>query len=289
MDLRSLESFISAAHHLNFSNAAIDCHVTQATLSRQIAALEEEIGTDLFVRHKNGVSLTPAGQYLFSCSYSLVEQHKDIISNCRRAVYDLLPKLRIGMGPYEHYLLNNALTVLHKQFPVLDISCMSYTHKILTTRFRNNSIDLALCTERCANTVDYWETIPVYQEPWQVVASVDHPFWELPKAQQEILENQTLIISYNNEFEETVQYCKKNHLKPAHFIESNFLQSQIPLLKAGMGIALLPPFIKEFLPDGLIMKDVLASPMAPTIVFTYDKRTTHPAIQTLIEHFQKNK
>lgn len=287
MDLRTLESFVSAAYHLNFSNAAIDCHITQATLSRQIAALEEEIGTELFIRHKTGVTLTPAGQYLFSCSHSLLEQYHDIVSNCKRAVYNLSPKLRIGLGPYEHYLLRDSLTALHGEFPFLDISCMSYTYKIMSSRFRNNSMDLGFCTRRCAQTVEGLITVPIYQEPWQVVASKDHDFWQLPGSQQGVLLNQTLLVSYRNEYEEISIYCKNQHLQIINFFECNFLQSQIPLLQAGIGITLLPPFVKPYLPPDLRMEDVLSVPLSPAFVMAYSPQNSHPALPAL-RNFYKN-
>ncbi|MDO4324790.1 MAG: LysR family transcriptional regulator [bacterium] len=278
MNQRTLESFISAAYHLNFSNAALDCHITQATLSRQIAVLEEEIGVELFIRHKTGVTLTPAGQYLFSCAHSLLEQYHDVVSNCQKAAYHLSPKLRIGLGPFEHFLLQKPLAAIHEEFPFLDINCMSYTYKILTSRFRNNSIDIGICTERCAKAVEGLVTVSIYQQPWQVVASREHDFWQLPHLKQETLFNQTILTTYLNEFDEISLYCKKQNLKPLNFYECNFYQSQLPLLQAGIGITLLPPFVKPFLPADLRMEDVLSVPLAPAFVLAYTPQNTHPAI-----------
>ena len=254
---------------------------SQATLSRQIALLEDEIGAELFIRHKNGVTLTPAGQYLFKSSHSLLEQYKDIVFNCRRAVSDLSPRLRIGLGPLEHLLLTGPLTGLLKQYPAAEVDCMSYTYKILTSRFRNKSIDVGLCTERCAKAVEGLYLLPVYKEPWQVAASANHPYWQLPASEQACIQDQNLLIGYQNEFEETVLYCERNHFKPGHFIECNFLQSQIPLLQAGAGIALLPPFVREALPADVRMEDRLTVPLAPTIVLAHYPHNTHPALQAL--------
>lgn len=278
MDQRSLESFISAAYHLNFSNAAIDCHITQATLSRQIAALEDEIGTELFIRHKNGVSLTPAGRYLFSCAQSLLEQFKDVVDNCRRAEFDLMPKLRIGVGPYEHILLTEPLSRLHARTPYIEVGCMAYTYKILNTRYRNNSIDVGICTQQCAAAVDNLCQVPLYQEPWQVVAHVNSSLWSLPRPQQSLLQDQTIITTYSNEFEIIRPYCETHRLKHINFSETNFLQSQLALLEAGIGVSLLPPFVKSILPDCLRMENILPVPLSPLIVLAYDPKNPNPAV-----------
>ena len=56
-----LACFISVESHLSFTKAAEDCHVAQATISRQITMLEEELGCKLFDRDSHGVQPTSAG------------------------------------------------------------------------------------------------------------------------------------------------------------------------------------------------------------------------------------
>ena len=65
MDEIKLRYFISVARHLNFSQAAAECHVSQSTISRQIAVLEKDLGHKLFIRDTQSVRLTDAGQRLF--------------------------------------------------------------------------------------------------------------------------------------------------------------------------------------------------------------------------------
>ena len=60
MEIRVLKYFLAVAREENISRAAEVLHITQPTLSRQIAQLEEELGTQLFVRGKH-LMLTDAG------------------------------------------------------------------------------------------------------------------------------------------------------------------------------------------------------------------------------------
>jgi DNA-binding transcriptional LysR family regulator len=62
MDLNQLTYFLAAAQTQNFRQAAERCFVAQSALSRQIAALEDELEAALFTRKKQRVALTPAGQ-----------------------------------------------------------------------------------------------------------------------------------------------------------------------------------------------------------------------------------
>lgn len=61
MELRLLRYFLTAAKEQSFTKAAEQLHITQPTLSRQMAAFEEELGITLFIRSGKKISLTDEG------------------------------------------------------------------------------------------------------------------------------------------------------------------------------------------------------------------------------------
>lgn len=65
---KSLLVFEAAARHGSFSRAAKDFNISQPSISRNIAQLEQDIGQPLFVRGAGGASLTEAGQFLFAAA-----------------------------------------------------------------------------------------------------------------------------------------------------------------------------------------------------------------------------
>ena len=79
MELRHLRYFVAVAEELNVCQAATRLHVSQPPLSRQIHDLEDEVGTQLFVRSQSGMSLTEAGG-------TFLQEARSILSQSQRAV-----------------------------------------------------------------------------------------------------------------------------------------------------------------------------------------------------------
>jgi LysR family transcriptional regulator, glycine cleavage system transcriptional activator len=74
-----LLAFEAAARHLSFTRAGAERFVTQSAISRQIRALEDELGTALFVRRHRALELTPDGQkLLLACSAMLAQLRKTV-------------------------------------------------------------------------------------------------------------------------------------------------------------------------------------------------------------------
>jgi DNA-binding transcriptional LysR family regulator len=66
LDLRKLRYFVAVADRLHFGRAAEELHIAQPALSRQIRALEHDLGAALFTRDRHTVTLTDAGQQLLA-------------------------------------------------------------------------------------------------------------------------------------------------------------------------------------------------------------------------------
>ncbi len=64
MDFRHIRAFIAVADALSVTKAAERLHISQPPLSRHIQQLENELGLTLFVRHRQGVTLTEPGRQL---------------------------------------------------------------------------------------------------------------------------------------------------------------------------------------------------------------------------------
>src|SRR5258707_14127723 len=74
MELRHLRYFIAVAEKENMTRAAAQLHVSQPPLSRQIRALEDELGVALFNHGAKAVRLTEAGKVFLAEARAVVER-----------------------------------------------------------------------------------------------------------------------------------------------------------------------------------------------------------------------
>ena len=73
MTFEQLEYFLTTAKYMNLSKAAAELFISHSAISKSISALEEELGTRLFVRKNNVLTFTPSGEYLQKQSAYLLQ------------------------------------------------------------------------------------------------------------------------------------------------------------------------------------------------------------------------
>jgi LysR family nitrogen assimilation transcriptional regulator len=125
MELRQLEYFIAIAETGAFSRAAIRLDVGQPILSRQIKALEQELGTELYYRTGRGIVLSEAGKVLEQHARGVLET----TAGAKRAIHSLgsAPSGRvvIGMPPSVGAVLTASIVrQFRSEFPKVSLGVM---------------------------------------------------------------------------------------------------------------------------------------------------------------------
>ena len=106
IDLRQMRYFVALAETLHFARAAERLHISQPPLTRQIAALERQLGVRLLERNSRRAKLTHAGQRFLEDARLAVAAFDQACRNARLAERGELGTLRIG------FMMHAAHTVL---------------------------------------------------------------------------------------------------------------------------------------------------------------------------------
>ena len=143
MDLRQMKYFLSLCEELNFTRAAKRLHMAQPPLTRQIHALEDELGTPLFVRTAKGVELTAAGQALRGEVPNILLLAQRARERTLRAGQGLIGQLDVGLfGSGVLDVIPQLLATFHRARPEVRIELhnLSKTEQLQALRERRITI-----------------------------------------------------------------------------------------------------------------------------------------------------
>lgn len=144
MELRQLRYFVATAQTLNFSAAAQKMYITQSTLSQQIHALEDELGSLLFTRTSHHVALTEAGDRLLPLAQEVIRTANE----CKTQVSDMSEtvcgELNIGVTHSFSTLLTQPLVEFLHTYKQVRLNIYYADSLRLAQMLRDHRIDLAL-------------------------------------------------------------------------------------------------------------------------------------------------
>lgn len=130
------------AENLSFARAARSLHISQPAVTKQIRALESELGLQLFTRSTRHVELTPAGESFYQDAKEIVLKTQIAVSRAQRQSFS--PKaIRIGVStPAVLFYLQNVLSQFTERYPDVwpDIECMDY--KRILNLFLDDKLDV---------------------------------------------------------------------------------------------------------------------------------------------------
>lgn len=171
-----------ARRNLSVSDAATALHTSQPGISKQILALEDELGVQVFVRRgKRLTEMTPAGKRLVAMAETVLAN----AGNLKRAARDLqdesVGEMVIATTHTQaRYLLPKVIPIFLKRFPKVSLFIHQGNPMQVAAEVASGRADLGIATEYL-DTVPELTTLPVYTWNRVVVAKKGHPILEKSK------------------------------------------------------------------------------------------------------------
>src|SRR5438094_900080 len=138
MELRQLRYFLAVAEEGNISRAAQKIFMTQPALSRQIRALEDEIGQCLLERQAHSIRLTPAGEALLRETRELLQHADQVLDRVRAAGRKV--RLRVGYAPtFANGLLSAAVEQFAQKHPNAHVELFDLSTKEMLAGLENDT------------------------------------------------------------------------------------------------------------------------------------------------------
>lgn len=188
MELRVLNYFLVIAREENITKAAQQLHITQPTLSRQIAQLEDELGVKLFKRSNHHIILTEDGLIL-------KRRAQELLTLAQKTKQDFLNKeenlegvISIGSGEFlSTRYLTDCIAAFRKKYPRVTYEFYSGNTINIHDGIERGLLDVGLIAEPLDIQKFNFISMPV-EEQWGLLVRKDSPL-----AKKEYIEPKNLL------------------------------------------------------------------------------------------------
>ena len=193
LDPHRLRVFLIAAETLNFSLAAKRLNMTQPSVSQHILALEQQFGTELFIRSGRRLCLTEAGSVLIPMAEEIVSMAmhtQEVMRNLKGEVHG---HLQVGCSTTPgKYILPKLLSKFIQLYPQVQASCQVHSRQEALTQLSQGKVQLVL-----ASTHEFdkdCEFFKLFEDKIVLIAPLSHPWAQTESANLEDLPNARVIL-----------------------------------------------------------------------------------------------
>ena len=188
MDIRILRYFLTVAKEQNFTKAAEQLNITQPTLSRQLSALEDEIGKALFIRGNRSVTLTETGLLLKRRALEILDLEEKMMGELMAKEELVEGTITIGCGEFAAVeTLAEICKVYKEKYPMVQIALHTETADSVYDMMNQGLVDIGLFME------------PVNTEGLDYIRIMDSDHWVVgiksydPLASKEFITKEDLM------------------------------------------------------------------------------------------------
>jgi LysR family hydrogen peroxide-inducible transcriptional activator len=244
--LRQLQYVCAVAEELSFRRAAERCHVSQPSLSAQIAELERMLDVVLFERDRRGVLLTPAGEQVVARARTVLRETEVLLDTARTHVDPLAGTLRLGVIPtVGPYLIPDLDPALRESFPRLQLRWTEDKTESLVQMIQAGELDAGLLA--LESELAGLEHAEIAIDEFVLAASREHP---LGKGRSSVptsalADQQVLLLDDGHCFrDQALDLCTTAGAAEQGF-RATSLATLVQMVAGGSGLTILPSMAVE--------------------------------------------
>jgi DNA-binding transcriptional LysR family regulator len=241
---------VTVADELHVGRAADRLHVTQPSLSRQIAALERDVGVPLFARVRRRLTLTPAGEVFLLGARELLRRTDEAVRDAHRAHRGELGTLRLGFVQSATFeALPRLLGAFRTVCPdvVIDARAVPTLQQLVALRSGGLDIGLLRPTGLAAGVGPDLATRVIARNPLVAVLPASHPLAASDRVPLDALADEPFVFYVRDAgpwvHDTIIGHCLAAGFSPRIVQEASEVQTIASLVAAGLGVSLIigPP------------------------------------------------
>ncbi|HEY8903603.1 MAG TPA: LysR family transcriptional regulator [Chthoniobacterales bacterium] len=241
MEVHQLRYAVAIARTGNFSRAAVECRVSQPSLSQQVRKLEEELGERLFDRNQKQTRLTATGERFIARAARILEELSDAEREARETQEIARGTLAIGVLPtIAPYLLPGAVADFSGRYPGVHLTVHEDTTATLAALVESYELDLAIASLPLQDPA--LEIVPLLTEELLLAIPPGHPLARKRAVGLPDLADCPFVLMKEGHClgDQTLRFCHLGGIEPHVAARSAQMETIRKLVHAGLGISLVP-------------------------------------------------
>lgn len=260
MKVEFLEEFLMLAETKSYAVTAENMFISSSSLSRHIALLEEELGTELFTRGPRSVSLNKSGELLLPYAKTIVESKNEYMEVLKQKSENKKEQLCIGFTHSAiEYGIFDAILEFKEENPDISVIMSENNRFSLSDTLKSNEFSFIICFKYIFFDGADIQYMPLFKDELCVILREDHPLaGKAALSLQDIKDEHFILRSKDGPATKyTKQLMKDAGFRPKKMTYVETGRFILQLVSMGIGISVLEKQrFKELLPAGVKMIDL---------------------------------
>jgi len=260
MDFKQLRSFVEVIHQGGFTQAAKTLHISQSAVSKQVAQLEQSLGTPLLERQGSHIHLTAAGNVVLQRAEGMLRLRNELLSELDDLSHMTRGELRRGLPMLgSDTLFASRFAEYRRRYPNIQVHLLEGGSLNVEQAVRSGELELGGSLTPKDPAFAYQ---PFCDEPLDALLPADHPLAMNAKVRLEELAD-TPFLLYQRSFvlnDRLLQACQQLGFTPREGGRSGQADFLAALVAAGQGVVLLPSVVARALVRPGVVRLTLKAP-----------------------------
>lgn len=252
-NLRELQYILRVSEVRNITRAAEELHISQPALSRYIRDVETELGTKIFDRSTNPLSLTFAGECYIESAKKILLEHENLKRKIRDITHHMTGRLRIGTSrDRASYMMPKMLPDFSQKYPGITVEVFTESGKKLRNALKEGRIDVMILPYTWPEDANNFTSRLIYREELVLAAkSGTLPNNALHKNKRavlpEALDGMKFFLLFREHAIRTFceKYFREHNIKPSVVMQFSSNITCYRMAASGMGAAIVPKLTAE--------------------------------------------
>jgi len=285
-ELAQLRCFVAVAEELHFGRAAARLNLTQPPLSRQIQLLEHVLEVRLFERTSRSVALTRAGESFLPEARRLLRFAEGAALAARRTARGEAGSINFGFTAASGYeFLPRLITLFRERAPDIDLVLREMVSADQIEALTSGRVDIGLV--RPPFNRREFDSLCVVREPLLLAIPAGHPLATANAVSLSDLDRRAFVTYSPYEaryfYDLLVTIFREARVSPVYVQYISQIHSILGLVKAGLGLALVPRAAANLRFEGVVLRDIAIAPeRIAELHMAWRCNNANPAIETLI-------